>query len=476
MELDAYRREAQAFTTALGREHYLHFAGLKPSLEIEAIYQTHAGLFTPAAAETMREARAPALLEFCVEGLIGRATAEEEAELARREADLELDVGGTGVPFRRAPIEQANEPDRHRREAIEAARLEAIAGALDPLHERVLERGHALAGELGWSSVSEMCAELSGIDLPALAAQAETLLAATDPAFRQVAEPRLRAEAGDGAVRRSDLPAFFRAPSLDDRFPAEPLVPSLRETLEALGVEARERVTLDAESRVTKSPRAFCAAVRVPEEVYLVISPHGGRDDYEAILHEAGHAQHFAHVDHRLPFERRHLGDNSVTEAYAFLLQRLAADPLWLGRHLGAERPEDLVDHAGAAKLVLVRRYAAKLLYEVELHGSSGDRQLLRRSYALRLSRALGIDWPEETWLADVDPFFYAARYLRAWALESELARDLATELGPEWFREPEAGRRLRALWAEGQPWSARELLGREPDLSALAAELATTA
>ncbi|HEV2075828.1 MAG TPA: hypothetical protein VGR10_06285 [Thermoleophilaceae bacterium] len=476
MELDAYRREAQAFTTALGREHYLHFAGLKPSLEVEPIYQAHAGLFTPAAAETLRKARAPALLEFCVEGLIGRATAAEAAELARREAELELDVEGASIPFRRAPIDQANEPDRRRRGAIEAARLEAIAGTLDPLHERILERGQALAGELGWSSVREMCAELSGIDLRALAAQAEALLVATEPAFRRVAEPRLHAEAGDGAVRRSDLPAFFRAPSLDDRFPAEPLVPSLRETLEALGVEAPERVTLDAESRATKSPRAFCTAARVPEEVYLVISPHGGRDDYEAILHEAGHAQHFAHVDDRLPFERRHLGDNSVTEAYAFLLQRLATEPLWLQRHLRAERLEELLDHGRATKLVLVRRYAAKLLYEVELHDSSGGRQMLRRSYARRLSSALKIDWPEETWLADVDPFFYAARYLRAWALESELAGDFAGELGPEWFREPEAGRRLRDLWAEGQPWSARELLGREPDLSALSAELATTA
>jgi hypothetical protein len=82
------------------------------------------------------------------------------------------------------------------------------------------------------------------------------------------------------------------------------------------------------------------------------------------------------------------------------------------------------------------------------------------------------LDWPEAMWLADVDPFFYAARYLRAWALEAELADELRESLGPDWFAEPEAGARLRALWSEGQPPTASELLGREPDFTALIAEL----
>ncbi len=96
----------------------------------------------------------------------------------------------------------------------------------------------------------------------------------------------------------------------------------------------------------------------------------------------------------------------------------------------------------------------------------------MRAAYSRRLSRALRLDWPEVTWLADVDPFFYAARYLRAWALEAELSRDLRRDLGPEWFAEPAAGARIRALWAEGQPATASELLGREPDFAALTEEL----
>lgn len=473
MQLDAYRQEAEAFTSAIGLEHYLHFAGLKPTLDIEGVYESHPGLFTPGAVESLREAGNRSLLEFCVEGLIGQATMRESALLAEREAGLELSVEGARIPFRRAAIEQASEPDPDRRAAIETARLEAVERELNPLHERSLERMHGLAGDLGWSSVTSMCGDLSGIDLAAIAGQARALLAATERRYERATAPLVRAQTGVKALRRSDLPAFFRAPSLDVHFPSERLLESLSGTLADLGAQAEDRITVDAEARPTKSPRAFCAAVRVPEEIYLVIAPNGGRDDFETILHEAGHAAHFAHVAPAIDFEQRHLGDNSVTEAYAFLMQRLATEPEWLARHLGVEDATAVAEHSRAAKTVLVRRYAAKLGYELELHGGTGDPAALRGSYARTLSGALGLDWPEAMWLADVDPFFYAARYLRAWALEAELARELRESFGGGWFAEPEAGARLRALWAEGQPPTASELLGREPDFTALIGELA---
>ncbi len=475
MDVGAYRRDAEAFVTALGLEHYRHFAGHKQSLEIEPVYDAYAHLFTARAVEGVRSAGSAALLEFCVEGLIGRATTREAALLAEREASLELELEGRRLAFRRAPVEQANEPDPERRAEIEAARLEITERELDPLLRAALERTHELAAALGWPSIAAMCADLSGIDLGDLARRAEAFLEASLDEYQGFALPHVRSALGVERPRRSDLPAFFRAPALDAHFPAASLVGALERTMGDLGVEADGRVKLDAEARPTKSPRAFCAPVRVPDEVYLVISPHGGRDDYEALMHEAGHAWHYAHVAAELEFERRHLGDNSVTEAYAFLLQRLTAEPKWLERHLGDVSPEAataVVEHARAAKLVFLRRYAAKLAYELELHDAPSDLDRLRDTYARRLSDALALDWPRQTWLSDVDPFFYAARYLRAWALEATLARDLAERFGPAWFTEPEAGRMLRGLWAAGQPARADELLGAEPDFEALTREL----
>src|SRR5205085_261384 len=91
--------------------------------------------------------------------------------LARREAELALQVDGARIGFRASAVEQANEPDAERRARIEDARLAAIEEALNPLHEETLATHHALARELGWSSYRAMCAECKGIDLEALERQ-----------------------------------------------------------------------------------------------------------------------------------------------------------------------------------------------------------------------------------------------------------------------------------------------------------------
>jgi hypothetical protein len=149
------------------------------------------------------------------------------------------------------------------------------------------------------------------------------------------------------------------------------------------------RVTLGIERRPRKSPRAFCAPVRVPGEIYLVLAPVGGRDDYGVLFHESGHTEHYAHVDPSLPFEFRYLGDNGITEAYAFLLQHLVENPHWLQRRLRIEDPSEIVSHARAKRLIYLRRYAAKLVYESELHGAQRPLHELRHRYAQLLGDAL---------------------------------------------------------------------------------------
>ena len=480
MDLRSYRAEAEEFVSALDREYYLHFSGQQDEYEIEPIYERHAGLFSREAVEGLRGAGPLPLLEFAVHGLIGRETKAEQAELARREAALELELDGRRVPFRSALVEQANEDDPDRRAEIEDARNEATEEHLSPLLLELLERSHAIAAELGWPSMRAMCEELSNIDLVALGAQTGAFLEASEDAYRPTVEPRLREQLGFGfdRLRRADLIAFFRAPSLDSYYPAEQLVSSLTTTFAGLGIDvgAQPGVHLDVESRPKKSPRAFCAPVRVPDEVYLVISPIGGRDDFAALMHEAGHTEHYAHVDRELPLEERVFGDNSVTEGFAFLFDHLTADPEWLRRRLGHEDASDVVEHERAVKLLFLRRYCAKLAYELELHDAPASLEPLREAYVRRQSEAVGVRWPGETWLSDVDPFFYVGRYLRAWALETHLRRLLTDRFGPAWFEQPEAGELLRGLWRRGQRQGAGELLaeltGRPLDFSVLRADL----
>jgi hypothetical protein len=479
VDLDTYAEQAEQFVGAMDREYYLHFAGHKPEFEIEPVYERHAGLFGREVVDALRVRLAQAepgdetrrvryLLELAVGGLLGNETKEQETAIAEREAALEIDVAGERLPYRQSAVAQANEPDAERRAEIERARLDVLERELNPLHRTALERSHELARELGWGSYREMYEELKQIDLAALERQTAAFLRATAGRYRESVEPHLRAQLGLGFedLRRSDLPHFFRAPGFDELFPAERIVAALERTLGGLGIDlhAQTNVRLDLEQRPAKSPRAFCAPVSVPDEVYLVIARHGGRDDYAALFHEAGHTEHYAHVERSLPFEFRYLGDNSVTEGFAFLFEHLTEDPVWLGAVLGAEDATRLAAYAGftrASKFVFLRRYAAKLSYELELHAGRRPLDEMPAVYSRSLGDAVGVDWPAATYLADVDAGYYAANYLRAWTFETHLRGVLVERFGPEWFLEPEAGNLLRALWREGQRRNADELLAQ---------------
>ena len=215
----------------------------------------------------------------------------------------------------------------------------------------------------------------------------------------------------------------------------------------------------------------------MPDEIYLVIAPTGGRDDYGALFHEGGHVEHYANTDPGLAFEFRHLGDNSVTESFAFLLEHLIEDRDWLRHQLGVEDPEPAAAHARAFKLVI----AAPLRGQARATSSSctATRPALAEMpgrYAELLTEAIRVPWPRASWLADVDGGFYAACYLRAWALETRWRAALEERFGPSWFASPEAGEWLRSLWRHGQRLDAAELLaetlGGELDFAVMAAEL----
>jgi hypothetical protein len=275
-------------------------------------------------------------------------------------------------------------------------------------------------------------------------------------------------------AKRWDLPRLFRATEWDAGFTAEAMVPALEATLLGLGIDLRrqENVHLDVEARPTKSPRAFCAPIEVPGRVMLVIQPMGGPDDWHALFHEAGHTEHYAHTAADLPVEARRLGDNAVTEGWAMVLELIVNEPEWLTRRLDFARPEEFAAEAAAGLLYFVRRYAAKFLYELELHGGASLEGMDAR-YVDRMRDALKIEPSAVDYLADVDPGFYSSSYLRAWAFESLLRGFLREEFGRAWFTRAETGALLRELWSEGQRLTADELIdevmGATLDLEAVA-------
>jgi hypothetical protein len=267
-------------------------------------------------------------------------------------------------------------------------------------------------------------------------------------------------------AKRSDALALFRASEFDDVFPGNVMEAVIRRQVAEMGVDATAggRIIFDIGDREGKRARAFCSPVRVPDEVYLVLRPHGGQNDYNTMLHELGHALHFAYARADYPFEFRWLGDNSVTESYAMLFDHRMQDSGWLLRYTELEKKRigKFLRTAGFEELHFLRRYCAKFLYERTLYSGEVPWSELPDVYVTLLTDSTGFEYHPADAFVDVDSRFYSARYLRAWQLQSVLDEHLVEQFDDDWFRNPNAGRWLvEELLAEGQRESAEEIAQR---------------
>jgi hypothetical protein len=465
-ELDEYRERVDRFIADLDEEHYLHFAGLKETLDLAPIYDRYADLTTVERVSSIGAAVDGSsgireLWRFACEGYLGQLTKEYAEKVARLEAELTATVDGREIPFRMIRPSIANAADRAERERLERVRNQLVEEHLNPLHLERHERVRVAVREFGATTYFDLYKQL-GFQLESLAEQCRAFLDSTEQLHERVADKLFRDRVGVplAEAQRWDTPRMMRGTGWDDAFPADRMIPALRRTLADFGIDldAQENVHLDVENRPSKDPRAFCAPIEVPERVMLVIKPIGGPDDWAALFHEAGHAEHFAHTSADLAVEHKRLGDNAVTEGWAMLLEHLTASPGWLNRMLDFPGANEYAAEGAAILVLFVRRYCAKLLYEIEFHQTSDLRSMSSR-YVELLGNAIKVEPSPTDYLSDLDAGFYVHAYLRAWALEAQLRAFLQEKFGRDWHSQRAAGSLIRELWSEGQRLNADELL-----------------
>jgi hypothetical protein len=465
-ELDDYREQADRFIAAIDEEYYLHYAGHKPSLDLAPIYERFAELTSLEQANRVGAAvdgnrRIRELWRFACQGYLGNLTREHDERTARLEAELTATVDGEEISYRMLRPTIANEPDRAKRARIEDARNALTEEHLLPIQLESAQVEREAVGRLGAPDYAELHRRF-GFRLEELAEQCRAFLDSTERLWESAGDKLFQTRVGVGLdeARRYDVARVFRAPEWDASFPGDRMLPALEATLADLGVDlrAQKNVELDVEQREHKTPRAFCAPIEVPQRVVLVIQPIGGVDDWRALFHEAGHTEHFAHTRADLPVEERRLGDYAVTEGWAMLMEHLVQDAAWLNRRLDVPRPAEFVAESVTGLLYLVRRYCAKVLYELELH-QAPDPVPLRPRYVEILADALKIEPSPTDYLADVDAGFYCTEYVRAWAFEAQLKGFFREKFGSTWFTRRDAGSLVRELWSEGQRPTADEIL-----------------
>jgi hypothetical protein len=450
------------FNALSGQKDQLNFVEILnryPELHSKATYDQVAGL-TAADVPDERERR------FLKEWITGNYFTERVKELAEElenaEGDAVVGVEGQALPYRAVPVVIGNEADYDKRGRLDEGYMRAM-GSLNARREQVDATSREVVTELGYASMIDMCEKLSQMKIYPLREQLSRFLDETDALYAERREYWAAQTPGlaGHTMRHCDIAFLMRAGRFDGLFPREGAVPALARTLAGLGIdlERQGNVTLDLEERPKKTPRAFCIGIDVPRDVRLVLSPHGGQDDYTTLFHEAGHLEFGAHMGAGLSFLYRNHGDTSVHESYAFLLQHLVDSPAWWREVMKAD-PGEFPRFAKFNRLYFLRRYGSKLRYEVEYYERGGG-PALAEAYVRELSRGTGVAYPAERYLADFDGGFYVLQYLQAWIWEAMLRRHLEREYGETWFTKRSAGDFLRELWQDGQKYDVWEIAGK---------------
>jgi hypothetical protein len=253
------------------------------------------------------------------------------------------------------------------------------------------------------------------------------------------------------------------------------------DTLARLGFDlsAMPNIQLDLDDRPQKSPRACVIASRPPEVVHLITRAQGGLHDYEALLHEAGHALHYGGCDPALPYAFRALSrDHALTEIYSYITAKIVNEPGWHEHYfsLSEEVARENAEAGLFLEVLLFRRYVAKLQFELEFWQRFSADGGTEKGYAERQEEATGVRYRPDWYLSDMDSGFYSADYLRAWIRSAQLRVSLIEEVGDDWWKSAKTGEFLRSLFREGTRPSNEEIaarLGFEPlDCAPLLAEL----
>jgi len=450
----------ESFATELEREAYEVGAGLKSEANFSEIFDRADSLISQDTVNELREAEIghderAECLSFLLCMIIDKSLKNVTDEIVTMELTSEVSIGSESVPYRQLPVMIANEPNHKKRAELDLLRLDVLKTKLNDLSRLIIEQTHDMAKSFGYKSYREYFESIEGMKLDPLREETQRFLTSTEKFYKNELEHYSKRLLGleISELAQYDTMHMRRADAFDALFPKEKMLSSTWATMNNMGIEAEKHphVTLDIESRPSKSFRAFCCPVRVPYEVYLVIQPQGGVEDYASFLHELGHTLHYAHTDASLPISARLFGDNSVTEAHAATLERLIYNPKWLMRRLGVAEPGEYLRYMRFFELYMIRRYCAKLHYEMELHGGEKNVEECAAIYAKTLTDATLIRYFPECWLQDLDSHFYCARYLRSWMLENQITSYLSDNFGDDWFDKPEAGKALTKMWSQGQ-------------------------
>jgi hypothetical protein len=468
--------------------------GEKETSEQAEIVRRFAGLFTTAQLDALAEAHDAAsgderellfrLRKTCEGGLIAAELAEREDELENRFLADRVTFRGEELPLRSAQAKLAVLPEYADREELGEIHAEAAARYTDDSLELV-RAGEVLSAE--YSGIADAVERNEHEKAISLRVLSRILNEASDSSTSSFTRLRDRWFERLLGPERADIPSSYhtsymrRLSPLESTYTKDRATQVCLDTLTALGFDlaGQSNIKLDLDDRPQKAPRACVIASDPPKIVHLITRAQGGLHDYQAFLHEAGHALHYGGCDPNLPYTFRRIArDHALTEIYSYICEAISREPGWHALHFGLSdaQAEENAEATVFLEALLFRRYAAKLHFELDFWTRFADDGGTPHGYEEYLTEATGIRYRRATYISDMDSGFYSADYLRAWIRSAQLRRHLIDTVGGDWWRNPATGELLKGLFFEGTKPTSEEIaarIGADPlDTGPLLAEI----
>ena len=311
------------------------------------------------------------LRKTCEAGFVAAELAEREDVLENAILAARVDFQGEKLPLRSAQAKLAVLSGYRDREELGELTAERSADFNDERLE-VLRAGEELDADIsGEPDPVARNEDEKGISLHELeAALAQTGERSTD-AYLLLRDRWFERLLGS---EREEIPSSYhvaylrRLSPLESTYTKERAVEVCMDTVKRLGfdLENEKNIRLDLDDRPQKSPRACVIPSDPPSVVHLITRAQGGLHDYQAFLHEAGHALHYAGVDPKLPYTFRRISrDHALTEIYSYICEAITREPGWHAEYFGLSDEEARTNAQATVFLegLLFRRYAAKLQF-----------------------------------------------------------------------------------------------------------------
>ena len=331
--------------------------------QLDALHEAESG------ADPEERERLYRLRKTCESGLV-------EVELSAREDELENAILAARVVYRGRSCRSG----RPRRSSLSSthsrsARSSASSTATPPPASTTSgwrccrrERSDAeLSGEKDAVARNE---EEKGISLRELSQVLTEASRAADEVYGRLSGKWFDKLLDEG---RPEVPSSYhvawlrRLSPLESTYTKERATQVCLQTLRHLGFNMDEEpnIRMDLDDRPQKSPRACVIAADPPKVVHLITRAQGGLHDYQAFLHEAGHALHYGNRDPNLPYTFRTSRDHALTEIYSYIFEAISREPGWHVEHFGSpRRRRRRTPRRRSSSRRFYRRYTAKLQFE----------------------------------------------------------------------------------------------------------------